>query len=195
MFDPSAAISENLSNTSLKYFDLSAGGNFRIQAPHKRTRIDAGAAMFHINRPAHDFWASSVTSSGEVRLYNKMTFYSLGLFQIRQNFDLMAEGLYQQQGKDVEIVYGLGVRMHLRKDKYKELAVQIGADWRHRYNNSLVPRLDVLIGTWSLGASFDWDAFSRAGELITNRRGGPEISVTYRLYKIKTMPFKSCPII
>lgn len=196
MYDPNAAITENLNATNLKYFDLSAGANLRLQAPKKRTRMDIGGAMHHLNRPSHDFWASAVTGGEDVRLYNKLTIYGLGLFQLNEKFDFLAQGLYQKQGEFSEIVYGGGVRMHLQRDRYKEIAVQIGVDWRHRYNNSLVPRLEVFYGTWTLGATFDWDAFSRAGTLISERRGGPELSLIYRLYKIKPMQkFKSCPII
>lgn len=195
MFDPHAVITENLSLNSLKYFDLSAGANFRLQASKKRSRFDIGGAMHHINRPAHDFWASNVTDS-EVRLYNKLTLYGLGLAQLTERFDFMAEGLYQKQGKYQEIVYGAGVRMHLNNEPYRELALQIGVDWRHRYNNALVPRVEVYYRTWMLGATFDWDVISRAGELISDRRGGPEISLIYRLYRVKPLPkFKSCPII
>lgn len=196
MFDPNASISEDLSVTNLQYFDLSAGANFRMQSPKKRTRVDLGGAMHHINRPSHDFWASSTTGGEEVRLYNKLTLYGLGLFEISEKFDFLAQGLYQKQGEYSEIVYGGGLRMHLRKDRYKELSLQIGVDWRHRYNNALVPRLEVFINTWTIGATFDWDAFSRAGQLISERRGGPELAVIYRFYKVKPLQkFKSCPII
>ena len=196
MYDPNIAITENLNATTLKYFDFSAGVNYRIQSPRKRSRLDFGGAMHHINRPSHDFWASSVTETDQVRLYNKLTLYGLGMLQLSEKFDFMAEGLYQQQGKYREIVYGGGVRMHLSKQRYHELALQIGVDWRHRYNNSLVPRLEVFFGTWTFGATFDWDVVSRAGDLISDRRGGPEFSLIHRFYKIKPMQkFKSCPII
>ncbi|MFN0036844.1 MAG: PorP/SprF family type IX secretion system membrane protein [Saprospiraceae bacterium] len=196
MYDPSIAISENLNATSLKYFDLSAGANFRLQSPRKRSRLDLGGAMHHINRPAHDFWASSVTAGDDVRLYNKLTLHGLGLVQLTEKFDFLAQGLYQKQGTYREIVYGGGVRMHLNNKPYKEFAVQIGVDWRHRYDNALVPRLEVLYRTWTIGATFDWDVFSRAGEYVTEKRGGPELSLIYRLYKVKPLPkFKSCPII
>ena len=159
-------------------------------------RQDIGGAVHHLNRPKHDFWSSSVTNNEDVRLYNKLTFYGLGLVQLTERFDFLAQGLFQQQGKYSEIVYGGGLRMHLNKNRYKELAIQIGADWRHRYNNALVPRLEVFYSTWTFGATFDWDAFSRAGELVSNRRGGPELSLTYRFYKVKPMQkYKSCPII
>ncbi|MFN0176706.1 MAG: PorP/SprF family type IX secretion system membrane protein [Saprospiraceae bacterium] len=196
MYDPGAAISEDLTVTNLKYFDLSAGANFRIQSPKKRNRLDIGGAIHHLNRPEHDFWASSVTNTDDVRLYNKLTLYGLGLVQLTERFDFLAQGLYQQQGKYSEIVYGVGLRRHCSKTRYKEFAVQIGLDWRHRYNNALVPRFEVHYSTWTFGATFDWDAFSRAGELVSNRRGGPEFSLIYRLYKVKPMDkYKSCPII
>jgi len=196
IYDPTHAIKENLNVTNLKYFDISAGANFRLQSPKKRSRLDVGGAMHHINRPAHDFWASSVTATDDVRLYNKLTLYGLGLVEVGEKFDILGQGLYQKQGKYSEIVYGAGVRMHLSKDRYKEFAIQIGADWRHRYNNSLVPRLEVFFATWTLGATFDWDAFSRAGQLVSERRGGPELSLIYRFYKVKPLQkFKSCPII
>ncbi len=194
-YDPQNAITEDLNVTNLKYFDISAGANLRLQSPTKRSRLDIGGAMHHINRPAHHFWASSVTSTDDVRLYNKLTLYGIGLVQLSEKFDFLAQGLYQKQGKYQEIVYGGGVRMHLQKKRYKELAIQIGADWRHRYNNALVPRLEVFYGTWTFGATFDWDAFSRAGELISERRGGPELALIYRFYKIKPVKFKSCSII
>lgn len=194
-YDPQNAMTEDLNVTNLKYFDISAGANFRLQSPKKRSRLDIGGAMHHINRPAHDFWASSVTATDDVRLYNKLTLYGIGLVQLSEKFDFLAQGLYQNQGKYQEIVYGGGVRMHLNKKRYKELAIQIGADWRHRYNNALIPRLEVFYGTWTFGATFDWDAFSRAGELVSERRGGPELALIYRFYKIKPVKFKSCPII
>lgn len=194
-YDPQSSMQEDLAVTNLKYFDISAGANFRLQSPKKRSRLDIGGAMHHINRPAHDFWASSVTSTDDVRLYNKLTLYGIGLVQLSEKFDFLAQGLYQNQGKYQEIVYGGGVRMHLNKKRYKELAIQIGADWRQRYNNALVPRLEVFYGTWTFGATFDWDAFSRVGELASERRGGPELALIYRFYKIKPVKFKSCPII
>lgn len=195
MFDPNAVITENLSTSSLKYFDLSAGANFRIQASQKRTRLDIGGAMHHINRPAHDFWASSVTGKDDVRLYNKLSLYGLGLFEVNERFDLLAQGLFQQQGKSKENVFGIGVRMHLNPQPYRELSLQIGVDYRQRFNNAIVPRLDVFYRTWALGFTFDWDALSRAGELVSRRRGGPELSLIHRLYRVKPIKYKSCTII
>ncbi|MBL7780161.1 MAG: PorP/SprF family type IX secretion system membrane protein [Saprospiraceae bacterium] len=196
-FDGSINPNEDLllQNTSLKYFDLSAGMNFRMQGLTKRNRLDVGAAMHHINRPYHDFWSSTLSDPGNVRLYNKLSVYGLGLVQIRSNFDLMLQASYQKQGGYSEIVYGGGLRFHLNQRPYRELSLQVGADYRSRYQDALIPHVEVLYRTWMLGVTYDVNFWSDVN-LVTNRRGGPEISLTYRLYKIKPLPvFKSCPII
>lgn len=196
VFDPGINPNEDLllQNTSLKYFDLSAGLNFRMQGITKRNRLDLGAAMHHINRPYHDFWSSTLDDPGNVRLYNKLSVYALGLVQVKTNFDLMFQGSYQQQGSYEEIVYGGGIRFHLNQKPYRELALQVGADYRSRYQDALIPHVEVLYKTWMLGVTYDVNLSN--ANLVTNRRGGPEVSLIYRLYKIKPLPvFKSCPII
>lgn len=184
-----------LQNTNLKYFDFSAGLNFRAQANKKRSRIDLGGAMHHINRPYHDFWSSTLTDPGNVRLYNKLSLYAMGLLQLNGNFDLVGQGIYQRQGGYREIVYGGGLRLHLNQKPYKELALQVGADYRSRYRDALIPHVEVMYRTWTLGVTYDVNFWSDVN-LVTNRRGGPEVSLIYRLYKVKPLPvFKSCPII
>jgi len=201
-FDPGASINESqvLENTNLKYFDLSAGVNFRMQGGTKRNRLDIGYAVHHLNRPKQDFWSSSLTNPGNVRLYNKTTVYLNTLFQVSLNMDVILNGLYQHQGSYEEIVYGAGFRFHLNQKPYKELAVQIGADRRHRYNDAIIPHVEVLYRTWTLGFTYDMNINPFGADpdvkLVTNRRGGPELALIYRFHKPKPLPvFQSCPII
>ncbi len=197
VFDPSADIRETqlFANNSLKYFDLSAGLNYRWQANKKRTRVDFGGSWNHINRPNHDFWSSDLTDPGNVRLYDKKSAYLLGLFQMSGNFDLMAQGIYQKQGTYTELIYGGGLRLHLNQQPYRELALQVGVDYRHFYQDALIPHIELLYRTWTLGLTYDVNIWSDV-KLVTNRRGGPELSLIYRLYRVKPLPkFKSCPII
>lgn len=196
MFDPNSIISENiaLTNTSLKYFDLSAGFNYRWQAKMKRTRFDVGLGWHHINRPYHDFWASSLTDAGNVRLYDKKSGYILGLMQLTNNWDLMAQGIYQQQGGYFEMVYGGGLRLHLNKQPYNELALQVGVDYRSRFEDALIPHIEVLYRTWTLGITYDINIWSDVN-LVTNKKAGPEVALIYRLYHMKPLAkTKSCAI-
>lgn len=197
IFDPAADAREDqlFQSNSLKYFDLSAGGNLRLQSETKRSRLDAGVGLHHINRPNHDFWSSDLTDPGNVKLYSKLTIYAMGLVQLSSTFDLVGQGLYQRQGGYREVVYGGGLRMHLNQKPYRELALQVGVDYRHRYQDALIPHLEVLWRTWTLGFTYDMNPFSDVN-IITNRRGGPEVALIYRLYRVKPLTkFKTCPII
>lgn len=196
IFDPNADMREDqlFQNNSLKYFDLSAGVNVRFQAEEKRHRLDVGGGMHHINRPNHDFWSSSLTDPGNVRLHSKMSIYALGLLQMSNTFDLVGQGLFQRQGGYREIVYGGGIRMHLNQNPYRELALQIGVNYRHRYQDALIPHVEVHWRTWTIGFTYDVNIWSDV-DLVTRGRGGPEVALIYRLYKVKPVKFKTCPII
>ncbi|MEI6409340.1 MAG: PorP/SprF family type IX secretion system membrane protein [Bacteroidota bacterium] len=202
-FDPSADPHETeaFTNTSLKYFDLSAGANLRLQAGSKRNRLDLGGSLAHINRPKQTFWTSKSTDPGNERLYSKLALYVDGLIQVQSNFDVVGHAIYQKQGGYREAVYGLGVRFHLNQVTYRELAIQLGVDRRQYYNDALVPHVELLFRTWTVGFTYDanWlinKKLNPENRLVTNGYGGPELSLIYRLYKVKPLPrFKSCPII
>ncbi len=196
-FDPNADAHEDqlLQNTNLKYFDLHAGLNLRLQSEAKRSRVDLGVGFQHINRPNHDFWSSDLTDPGTVELYSKMSFYALGRLQLSHNFDVVGQGLYQKHGGYEEIVYGAGLRMYLNHKPYRELALQIGADYRHRYNDALIPHVEISWRTWNLRVSWDVNIWSEIGT-VTRSNAGPEVSLMYRLYRVKPLKiFKTCPII
>lgn len=197
IFDPAASTREDqlFSSDNLQYFDLSGGLNFRTQSARKRTRFDIGAGLHHINRPDHDFWSSGLaTDPGEVRLASKLSVYGLGLVQVSNNIDIVGQATYQRQGGYRELVYGAGARFHLNRQPYKELALQVGANFRQRYTDAILPHVEAHWRTWSLGVSYDVNLSDFT--LATNRRGGPEISLIYRLYRVKPVSvFKSCPLI
>lgn len=196
-YDPSADTREDqlFQSTNLKYFDLNAGLNLRFQSVEKRSRLDVGGGLQHINRPTHDFWSSNLIDPGTVKLYNKMSFYTLGLLQLSKTFDVVGQALYQKQGGFQEIVYGAGLRMYLNQKPYREFAIQVGTDYRHRYNDAIAPHVEVFWRTWTLGFTYDVNAFGSAIGQLTGDKAGPEIALIYRLYKVKPVRFKTCPII
>ncbi|MEO6758732.1 MAG: PorP/SprF family type IX secretion system membrane protein [Saprospiraceae bacterium] len=197
-FDPNSDIHEDqfVQNNAIKYFDLAAGANLRLQANDERSRLDLGAGLHHINRPSQAFWDYGPTDDpGQVRLRSKMSLYAVGLMQLTSTLDLTGQASYQKQGTYREIVYGLGARFHLNRTAYDELALQIGVDFRHRYSDAFIPHVEVLWRTWTLGFSYDMNSWSEV-KTVTNGRGGPEVALIYRLYKVKPLPvFKSCPFI
>lgn len=195
VYDPSAPYREDqlFQSARLKYFDLGAGLNYRLQGSHTRSKLDIGGAVHHINRPYHDFWSAELSNPGNVRLYRKISLYALGALQISENFDLIGMGLYRRQGGYREIAYGGGLRFHLDRRLYREFALQVGANYRQRYGDALVPQIEAHWKTWTLGFTYDFN-FNQINQL-TDRRGGPELSLVYRLFRLKPTIFKSCPMI
>jgi type IX secretion system PorP/SprF family membrane protein len=178
-------------NNNLKYFDLSAGLNYRYQSIERRDWVDVGVALHHINRPDHDFW----TQGDDVRLSSRFSLYALGNLQITpKRLDLVLQGLYQRQGGYEKIIYGIGGQIYLTPERrYREMSVQGGIRYRARYNDAVIPYLELHYNTWILGGS--WDFNISDFKPATSFRGGPELTFRYRLYRVKPLPFKSCPII
>lgn len=189
LYNPSAPTLEDgsLFSTNLQYFDLSVGMNYRFQAAKNRSRFDFGGAFHHVNRPNHDFW----TNSKDVRLAARKAIYGIGLVQVADNFDLLGQVMFQEQGTYRELLYGAGARVMLNTNLHEELAIQISASFRQRYTDAFVTQLEFFYRTWSLGLSYDVN-FSDF-TVATNYRGGPEVSLIYRLYKNKAVN-QQCPI-
>lgn len=192
MYDPSASINESqlFASNSLSYFDLSGGINYRWQAAAYRSKVDIGMGWHHINRPNHDFW----DIGSDIRLEQRVAWYASLLFQVGHKVDLVGQGLYQTQGAYQQTAIGAGARIHLNQLPYHELAIQIGANYRQTYNDAIIPHVEVHWRTWTMGLSYDINVSD--ARIVTNRRGGPELALIYRLYKVKPLSkFKSCPII
>lgn len=190
LYNPSAPTMEDglLFSTNLQYFDLSTGLNYRYYAKNNRSRFDVGMAMHHINRPDHNFWTNN---QDDVRLAMRQAVYGVGLVQVSSNFDVLGQFVLQQQGGYREILYGVGARMMLNLQPYKELAIQVSGQFRQRYTDAMVVNFEVFYRTWSVGFSYDMNLSDF--NVATNSRGGPEVSLIYRLYKIKSA-HKQCPI-
>jgi len=189
LFDPTASTREDgtLFSDNIQYFDLSAGLNYRFQAREKRTRFDVGGAIHHVNRPRHNFWRDAA----EVRLAERKALYGIGLVQLSSLFDVVGQVLYQQQGAYRELVYGIAGRLLLNDKPYEELALQLGASFRHRYTDAIIWTGEVHWKTWTLGFSYDLNLSDFV--VATNNRGGPEVSLIYRLYRIKPV-LHPCPV-
>jgi type IX secretion system PorP/SprF family membrane protein len=192
MYNPNADPIEGalFANTNIQYFDVSHGINWRYQSKKRRTKFDFGGATYHINRPNHDFWSPD----RDVRLDIRKLTYFMYQFQVTKNFDLVGQYLWQNQGTYNEQMYTVSARIYLNTKPYNEFALQVGANYRSRHEDAIVPCFEIHWRTWMLGLSYDLNAWSDVAT-ITDRQGGPEVSLIYRLYKIKPMPFKSCPII
>lgn len=186
---------ETFDDTSLLGFDVSAGLNVRLQPQgadplNKRTKLDIGAGVFHINQPRQSF-----NDDDDTRLFSRYSIYALGTVMLSGNFDLVAMGTTQLQGPYQENVVGGAGRIFVSRKKANEIAVQLGANYRFGdFGDSVIPTVEFMVQQWKVGVSYDVN--TSEFQAATDRKGGPEVSIQYVISKIKPLPMmKVCPII
>ncbi len=186
---------ETFDDTSLLGVDLSSGLNFRLQPRDadpltKRSKLDVGGAVFHINQPNQSF-----NDDDEIRLNSRFSMYALGTLMLSNSFDIVLMGSSQLQGSYLEHIVGGGGRIFIIKDAGNELAIQLGASYRFGdFGDAVIPHFQMRIKQWQVGVSYDVNTSEL--QIATDRRGGPEVSVQYIITKVKPLEImKICPII
>ncbi len=176
---------ENLDKTGKFYLDLSGGMNLHYKVPGKRTTVDLGGGMYHINRPQNNFFDQKKSC-----LKQRYTVQGVATLMLAPKFDLMVNALSQFQGPHSEVVFGGGGIFHLNQKRTKELSLMAGMFYRTFDNkDALIPMVGVNYQGWHVGFSYDLNTseFTEASA----RRGGPELSVVYIIKNVA--PEKYCP--
>lgn len=176
-------------NQSIFLSDFSVGINYHYQIPRKRTKLDIGGALFHINEPNANFYMQ------EVPLYSRMSFFGELTMMVGKRLDAIARGSVQLQEQARENVVGLAIRGHFEKDKnLNDLALQLGISYRfHDFGDALIPNIEVHYNRWLIGLSYDINMSDF--KTATNGAGGPELALIYKIFKVKPLRvFRNCPI-
>lgn len=202
-FEPGLSFGETIDNEKIGFVDFGAGANWRWNNAARRAKIDVGAGLFHLTKPENNFFDNVQT-----KLNRRLSIYAMGSFRVSNRIDIAPQISFQKQGTYREFVPDLLVRFYLNPNVYQPVAIGFGLG--ARFNGSktfasntvaakneldaLAPRLELLLGTWQFGFSYDINLSDF--NVATNKRGGPELSAIYRLCKVKPLPmFKICPII
>lgn len=176
-------------NSSKMYPDIGGGINWHHQVPAKRTRFDVGAALFHINKP------EQLLSNGQSQdLFMRVSAYALANIKIAEKWDAVGFLSNQIQGPHEERLAGVGAKYIIRNDSPgTQLAIQLAGFFRFNdESEAWIPALQVEYGYWTLGATYDLNVSDF--QVATDRRGGPELSATYRLTKVRSNAEKICPV-
>ncbi len=188
-FNPSNPITEQFSNLSKLYPDFGLGLNWHFQVPNsKRTQFDLGASYFHAHSPNVSFY-----DDASVEIKPRLSVQLGSSFKIASKFDIIANANYYTQGESAQAIAGGGLRFHFDDRIGREMAIQLGAEYRFLEKDAWAPVLTFYYTQWKVGLSYDVNIseFERA----TNGNGGPEIGIMYIITKVKPLPvFKSCPI-
>lgn len=185
-FDPTRAITESFDRKALFVPDFSAGLNYRAQKS-SRTKADIGVAAFHLNNPRNPFY----TDDKSVKLPIRFAISALVQGKVANSVDILAHGIAQFQKPYREFILGAGPKFYLNQKRGKDFAV--GVYGMYRFKDAIGPALHVYMNELQLGISYDVN--TSAFKTVTNRRGGPEISLLYIITKVKPLSqFKACPI-
>ena len=186
-FDPTLSSGENFDRTSLFFADISAGLNYRWQKS-PRTKIDLGGAAYHVNSPKQSFYKE------DIKLPLRYALQLITSFKLSDLFDFQLHGTGQFQGTAKELVPGAAFKIYVNQKRGKEFALTLGALARYSdYFDAVTPMIAFDYQQWYVGLSYDINISEL--QVATNRRGGPEISVMYKITNVKPLSeFKVCPI-
>lgn len=184
-FIANAPITENFTNTSIQFLDVSLGLNWSVRITN-RLQFSLGGSAWHLNRPMYSFLAND-----DSRLPVKIGVNLDAVIQLSETVDLLPSAIYFHQGTFDERLFGSYVRYHLDQRKSREKAVLLGS-W-YRFNDSVIGAFAVEYEYWRVGLSYDSNVspFSAA----TRHYGGFEVSAQYIVAKVKPLEKrKICPI-
>lgn len=191
-FDPGSPTFENFNNDDILYPDIGAGVNWHGQKTNKRSKLDVGAAVYHLNSPNQNFLDNGPKSS----LPARFSLYLRPSMQVAKNWDIVLSGTAQIQQSYVETVAGGAGRWYMNNEHpSKQIAMLFGMGVRfNSIGDAVIPRAEFRYHYWNFGFSYDINVsgFSAA----TNRNGGPEFSLRYIIQKVRPhKSFKNCPLI
>ena len=188
-FDPSLPTGEAFDNLADFFIDFSAGGNLRLQKDDRRTKLDLGVAVHHINRPRQNFFDAE-----KIRLPNRFAVYGIGAVKLGGAVDFLARATLQFQTTYREYLPGAAFRLYLDQSRGKQLAIEAGANLRfNEITDAIIPTIELHYKTFAAGVSYDINISDF--EVATDQKGGPEIWISYRIEKVKALgAFKTCPI-
>ncbi|MCB9302278.1 MAG: PorP/SprF family type IX secretion system membrane protein [Lewinellaceae bacterium] len=183
--NPGLPSGESFSGFRNSFFDLGTGLNFRwqdygnceiINTLKKRSFLDLGIGLFHVNKPDQAF-----DDGDNARLAVRLSPYFLGNLQVDENFDAFLNTNFQFQGPYKEWLVSAGGRVYLNKTPGNQLSMAFSGGYRfnNEFGDSFFPAIEVQVGPVYGAISYDINLSDY--KVATGRRGGWELTVRYML--------------
>ncbi|MBL7829026.1 MAG: PorP/SprF family type IX secretion system membrane protein [Saprospiraceae bacterium] len=163
---------------------FSTGLNWRYQSVEKRTQVNAGGGIAHLNR--------TVVNLGDFAylLPRRISFYGNAVWQLHYLYDLVLMSEWQSMADAEELLFGAGIRYILSSGLANHTAIQFAVNYRLK--DAIIPSIQIERNNWLVGISYDWNVSSF--NTATNGRGGMEIAVIWRKIPVPALKtVKSCP--
>ena len=176
---------ETFSRTNFIFFDISAGVYWNYQYTNS-LGFDAGAAVFHINKPEQTFYNDPSTI-----LNRKILIFANSIFQASPKYDLIPGFFYSRQNNFQEFILGSSFRFIKSPNPINYSTFNFGLFFRFNDAAIVVAGFDYLQYNFAISYDINYSDLKPASRNL----GGLELSFKYiidskRSY-IKKVP---CPI-
>lgn len=186
IFDPGRPINESFTNTNNFFADLGVGLNYHGQQSDKRTKLDVGVGLYHLNRPDQSFLPNDAAP-----LPMRWSLYIMPDIQLSKRFDLALAGSAQLQTTYFEALAMVGPRYHIVTDRAEELAILLGLGYRfNAIQDALIATMALYWKQWTIGFTYDFNISDF--QAATDGFGGPEIGVRYVINRVDALPNRLC---
>ena len=184
-FDPTIDPGENFQSRRVSFLDLGIGANYRWQKS-KRTKVDLGVGLLHLQEPGVAF-----VSGDDISLPRRLTLSGVGSFKVASKIDLQLQALGQFQGESDEFVFGGLGKFYVSQRRGDEVEVHLGAGYRT--SKSVFPILAIQYKQFYGAVSYDIDLSDFSD--LHQRPAALELHFSYIIADVR--PFKRakvCPI-
>lgn len=183
-YDPSIPSGETFANPNFTHFDVGTGivytygANERSMRANNGLRVNAGYAVFHVNRPSYSF-----IGNGEDPLFMRHALFGNGSIGIPGTNSFIDPGVYLQiQGPNTEVVFGADYKFLLAEGSkvtgnIKRSSVAFGAYLRAR--DALIARFIYEFSGLAIGFSYDFNVSTLTE--VSSGRGGAEFFLRWKL--------------
>ncbi|MEM1320593.1 MAG: PorP/SprF family type IX secretion system membrane protein [Bacteroidota bacterium] len=173
------------------YADFSVGANWNYRKKGKRTALNVGGALYHINQPNKSFWDEE-----DVVLPARWSFYGIGIMELTSKFDVVLSAMGWYQDAYTQNLLTAAGRFHLDTRPTHQRAIQLAFSYRFNdgfgVSDALIPAAQFHVNSWIFGLSYDINISDF--EVATANLGGPELSVVYILKRVPTPEYcPTCP--
>lgn len=178
-YSASQASGEIMASDEYSYGDFSAGLNWNYGKGNADSRsndaikINAGAAVYHINQPEQLFYDIS-----NEKLYSKIALHAGSVIGIKNSsISIVPNFLFLKQGNTQEITVGTAIKHRVKETPNSKTTSTIALGGHYRLGDAMIINAQVEFSDYALGISYDLN--TSALKNATAGNGGVEFALRY----------------
>jgi type IX secretion system PorP/SprF family membrane protein len=183
IYDPSITPAETFDRTNYIYPDISAGLLWLGVFPD--ATASAGVSYQHLLKPDQSLLGESSS------LPQRLQMHAGAWLKRDDKISFFPSLNFMQQSKFREVMFGSEIKFSTEENAIRKKAFSIGLHYRMK--DALVPSAAIYYDLWRFSISYDVNISDL--KTVSNKRGGPELNLTYIMKKIRYIKVKNiCPV-